>query len=123
MATTTRKKSRKIHRDAATGRTVSKKYAEDNPTTTVAETIAHKAGPAQVTFYPIVSSNLEKAGFDESEQICIVHFKNGSAYKYPEFSADLWQEWRHTFDGSSSAGSFFHVHIRNLPNEKIENWK
>lgn len=114
---TTRKKGRKIHRDAGTGRTVTEEYAKANPKTTVSETIP--ARTVSDDFKPIVSSNLEAAKYDESTRELIIRFKNGRAYKYPDVSPELYADLL----AADSAGSFFATQIRNLSNERIEDWK
>ena len=74
-------------------------------------------------FQPIVSSNLESAAF-EGDAI-IVRFKNGSAYKYPNCSEQLWKEFQKEFDGKKgrSAGKFLNAQLRPRPYEKIDDWK
>ena len=65
-----------------------------------------------VEVHEVDSSNLELIGYDTSEMILVVQFRNGSAYRYfnvPEY----------LYDGLCSApslGSFFHHNIRNSYN-------
>ena len=41
-------------------------------------------------FQPIVSSNLESAGFDAKGRKAVIRFKNGTAYEYTKFMPSLW---------------------------------
>lgn len=72
-------------------------------------------------FKPIVSSNLNAASYDESEQILTVEFRGGAKYEYPNFPPALYAQFEKTFDGKdgNSAGRFFHTNIRHLPCEKV----
>jgi hypothetical protein len=70
-------------------------------------------------FKPIKSSNLEAESYDAANQELVIRFKNGTAYKYFNVSPDLYRE----FKEADSAGSFFHLHIRRMEFEQLENWK
>ena len=75
-------------------------------------------------FKQIESSNLEAASYDVATRELIVRFKNGSAYKYLDVSPELFADFESLFDGKAgSAGSFFMKQIRNLSNERIDDWK
>lgn len=77
----------------------------------------------ELTFEPIVSSNLESAAFDGDA--IIVRFKNGTAYRYPNCSESLWSDFRKQFDGKQgrSAGKFLAAQLRPRAYEKIDDWK
>ncbi len=70
---------------------------------------------------PIVSSNLDAAGYDPATRELVVKFKNGSSFKYKRVVPALWKKFQAEFDGTNgrSAGKFFAQHIRGLENEKI----
>ena len=70
-------------------------------------------------FKPITSSNLEAESYDSAQQELIIRFKNGTAYKYFGVSPELYRE----FKEAESAGSFFHLHIRRMEFDQLENWK
>lgn len=76
-------------------------------------------------FYPIISSNLNAASYDESKQLLVVEFRSGAKYSYANFSATLWTQFWKTFEGKdgNSAGRFFQANIRHLPSEKVEDQK
>lgn len=69
----------------------------------------------------IVSSNLASASYNRIAKELTINFKNGSTYKYPNFSNELYEKFEETFSGGNgkSAGKFFHANIKHLPNEKV----
>jgi hypothetical protein len=71
---------------------------------------------------PVVSSNIESAGYSADTETLVVQFKGGKKYKYPNVQRGLWEEFSATFDGTNgkSAGKFFHANIRSLPGEPVE---
>lgn len=106
---TAKPKPHKRFRNTVSGQIVTEAHAKANPATTVAETV-----------HPIVSSNLESASYNEATGDLFVTFKGGRTHKYPEFPAELWEEFQKLFDGKlGSAGKFFMANIRDLENERI----
>ena len=74
-------------------------------------------------FQPIVSSNLESAAYEDGA--IVVRFKNGSTYKYPSCTGELWAKFQKEFDGKGthSAGKFLNAKLRPKPYERIDDWK
>lgn len=74
-------------------------------------------------FQPIVSSNLESAKYEDGA--IVVRFKNGSTYKYPSCTGELWAKFRKEFDGKQgrSAGKFLNARLRAKPYERLDDWK
>lgn len=74
-------------------------------------------------FQPIVSSNLESAAYVDGA--IVVRFKNGSSYKYPSCTGELWTQFQKTFDGKEgrSAGKFLHSQLKPLEVERLDDWK
>lgn len=66
------------------------------------------------------SSNLIFASWNDETKELIVKFHNGTSYKYPNVSEDLWNEFSKTVNENGSAGKFFNANIKHLPCEKIE---
>ena len=75
-----------------------------------------------MSFKIIKSTNLGAANYDAATQMLIVQFKNGTQYRYPKVSPELYREFEATFGGENgaSAGKFFHANIKHLPCDKIE---
>jgi hypothetical protein len=75
-------------------------------------------------FLPIQSSNLEGRFYDAAEQTLYMKFKGGAVHKYPNFSAGMAHDFDVVCDDpNQSAGSYFHRHIRHLPNERVEEYE
>ena len=77
-------------------------------------------------FKTIVSSNLDSAQYDAESELLTVRFKNGTAYRYTDVSAETYRNFEETFDGEDgrSAGRFFSQHIRaGFQHEKLDDWK
>ena len=55
---------------------------------------------------PVVSSNVASIGYENG--IIEVHFHNGYAYRYPNCSEQIFQQ----FINSASKGSFVHTHLK-----------
>lgn len=74
-------------------------------------------------FSPIVSSNLESAAYENGA--IVVRFKNGTAYRYPKCTGELWADFQTTFDGKDgrSAGKFHNAQLKPLEYERIDDWK
>ena len=74
-------------------------------------------------FQPIVSSNLESAAFVDGA--IVVRFKNGSSYRYPNCTGELWTKFQKTFDGKQgrSAGKFVNAELKPKPYERVDDWK
>lgn len=74
-------------------------------------------------FSPIVSSNLESAAFVDGA--IVVRFKNGSTYRYPSCTGELWMKFQKTFDGQNgrSAGKFLNAELRPKAYERLDDWK
>lgn len=74
-------------------------------------------------FQPIVSTNLESAAYVDGA--IVVRFRNGSAYRYPNCSEDLWKSFQKEFDGKQnrSAGKFLTKHLRPKSYGRIDDWK
>jgi len=59
--------------------------------------------------YPIVSSNILAAGYDEAKRILRIVFKNkGSTYDYNDVDPEVWIQ----FQGAASKGRFFDSNIK-----------
>lgn len=56
----------------------------------------------------VESSMIQSIGYDPTNCILEVEFKNGAVWDYPDFPEYLWYE----FEASSSKGQFFHQNIR-----------
>lgn len=76
---------------------------------------------AGIELKPIVSSNLDAAGYDAATKTLVVRFKSGASYKYPNFDPALYAAFETQFSGDNgkSAGKFFHANIKNLPCKKV----
>lgn len=74
-------------------------------------------------FEPIVSSNLESAAYENGA--IVVRFKNGSSYRYPNCTGELWAKFQKTFDGKDgrSAGKFLNAELRPKAYERQDDWK
>jgi len=57
----------------------------------------------------VKSSNLESVGYDPDKRELLVKFKNGGVYRYSNVPA---QHWAKLIDDDTSAGAYFHNHIR-----------
>jgi hypothetical protein len=75
-----------------------------------------------LTMKQIKSSNLASASYNRITRELTVNFKNGSTYKYPNVSNELYEKFEDTFSGENgkSAGKFFNEHIKGLPFEKVD---
>ncbi len=70
---------------------------------------------------PIVSSNLEAAGYDAKKRELTVRFKGESTFRYFKVMPGLWKKFENTFDGTKgSAGKFHAAYIKGLDCEKID---
>lgn len=56
----------------------------------------------------VVSSNLAEVGYDERSQTMEIMFKDGGVYQYFDVPKATYQGLL----GASSAGQYFHAHIR-----------
>ena len=76
-------------------------------------------------FQPVESINLESAAYDADNESIIVRFKNGTAYRYPNCSEQLWKDFQTQFDGKKgrSAGKFLNSQLRPRAYEKLDDWK
>ena len=64
---------------------------------------------------PVNSSNISQVGYDESIQILIIKFKNGTMYEYSDVPLEVYRN----FIQSQSLGKFFTSFIRGVYAYKI----
>jgi hypothetical protein len=62
------------------------------------------------------SSNIDKIGYDEENELMYVQFTNGGTYTYTPIKKKTWEE----FKGSESKGSYIWKNIRNNKSIKSE---
>lgn len=55
------------------------------------------------------SSNIVSAGYDETDHILEIEFKDGGVYKYLDVPLEVFD----SFMNSESKGKFFHQNIKN----------
>lgn len=70
-------------------------------------------------FEPIESSNLKGAHYDPATERALVKFANGAVYPYEPVPAGLYEEFKTTFDGSSSPGKFLNTALRGLAGARL----
>ncbi len=76
----------------------------------------------QAELKPVISSNIESAGYCAETNTLVVKFKSGKKYKYPDVSPEVYKDFEATFGGADgkSAGKFFYANIRALACEEVE---
>ncbi len=57
----------------------------------------------------VESSMIDSIGYDFTNAILEIEFKNGTVWNYPDFPEYLWYE----FESADSKGKFFHQKINN----------
>jgi len=67
------------------------------------------------TITPVNSSMIKNLLYHHDDNSLLVEFKNNSRYIYQDVTEQMFKEMKE----SESVGKYFHAHIKQLPNERI----